>query len=238
MRRFVLLMLLSAPVARAPGQETLNTGVPLDIGSRVFFGQGAEMNLAWYIGQTFVIPEGLTTLSGFQFGALPGPVQATSNFSYRGELQAWDPLTNTATGPVLFSAGRTRLDPTTLEFRVPSFETGGITVTPGQAYVAFLRAVGFAPPDMCLNPPEPIINCLSLMSIIGGSTNPYAEGHVVVPWPNQMLLAPPPLLNQVDVALTVSFAPEPGSWLLTATALGAIAAFVRRRRTRTLGTSS
>jgi hypothetical protein len=229
MRRFVLLTLLAAPVSRATAQLVVTTGVPVNIGTRVFFGAGAEINLANFIGQTFVVPAGLTSISEFAFGALPGPVGANSNFSYTGSLQAWDPVTNTPIGGVLFSAQRTRLDPATLTFMAPDFLTGGIAVTPGATYIALLSGPQFAAPDPCLEPVPPIPNCLSLMSIIGGSTDTYAGGHVVVPNPLQMLPAPAPLVNQADVLLAVSFAPEPASWMLIATGMMALAGFRAKR---------
>src|SRR5829696_7808616 len=120
MRRFLLMMLLYAPFAGTNGQGILTTGLPL---GSVFFGWGQQLNLVNPIGQTFVVPDGMTSLAGFEFGAVAGP--ASGNFRYRGELQAWDPVTNIAVGPVLFSSERTRLDPTTLAFQAPSFLTGG-----------------------------------------------------------------------------------------------------------------
>jgi hypothetical protein len=240
MRRFVLLMLLSAPVARATGQGILTTGLPL---GHVFFGWGAEINLALFLGQTFVVPEGLTTLTGFEFEAGPGPSGSNppgaSNFRYTAGIQAWDPVANTAIGPVLFSTVSTRLDLASFTLLPPSFQTGGITVTPGQAYIAFLSATGFAPPSDICHATQPVGSCddLSLLSITGGGVDTYADGHIVVGpsslartvLPN-LIGYPIPDPNKVDVALTVSFAPEPASWMLTATGLIAIAALVRRRR--------
>src|SRR5688572_13763656 len=101
------------------------------------------------IGQVFVVPADAFRLDRFTFFLAYGGDDAVRNppagpARFAGYVAAWDGTK--ASGPLLFASGERQL--TTPEagpntFTPVSFETGGIRVTAGLTYVAFLSASGF-----------------------------------------------------------------------------------------------
>ena len=148
-RTFLLLTTLSfASAAGAAGDpiriDTRGPDGPGPVGSGAF----GEPNAAT-MGQTFVAPANALQLDRFTFFLAYGGDAAVRNppagpARFAGYVTAWDG--SKASGPLLFASGETQLT-TPIEtpntFTPVSFETGGIALTPGRSYIAFLSASGF-----------------------------------------------------------------------------------------------
>lgn len=99
------------------------------------FGQGAT---ATY-GQTFTATAELgSKIDSFSFFLSN---VASSNTAFAAYIAQWDGLK--ATGPMLYSSASNWLPTGQSQFTQVSFNTGGINLTAGQQYVAFLTTSGF-----------------------------------------------------------------------------------------------
>jgi hypothetical protein len=91
-------------------------------------------------GQTFVAPA-FTRLDEFRFHL--GNLRSFPLVGYHAFVAAFDAVTERVAGPILFQSALTQgTDPFTPT--LTTFTTGGIAVTPGQRYIAFLGAPGLA----------------------------------------------------------------------------------------------
>ena len=91
-------------------------------------------------GQTFIAPSQHTVLTSFSFWVERAPFD-TSNLpiDFSAFVMAWSG--DRAVGPVLYqSTAQTVTEVGMQEF---SFETGGLTLLPGESYIAFLNASMF-----------------------------------------------------------------------------------------------
>jgi len=100
------------------------------------FGQGATKTY----GQTFTATAELgSQIDSFSFYLSN---VASSNSQFAAYIAQWDGLK--ATGPMLYSSPSSWLPTGQGQFSQVSFNTGGISLTAGQQYVAFLTTSGFA----------------------------------------------------------------------------------------------
>jgi PEP-CTERM motif len=131
-RFFGALTLGIAAVASTAGAQQINTGTSSN--SIIYFG---SPNTATY-GQTFTALSGFSSLDAFSFQLLDGDNGAALQF--RAFLMAWNGLE--AVGPILYESGvqngTSSNSPVTY-----NFSTGGVAITPGQVYVAFINASEF-----------------------------------------------------------------------------------------------
>jgi hypothetical protein len=126
-----------APFSAAFSVEHLNTGSTPPL-YRV---------ISW--GQTFTAPvAGSTNLSSFSFFLNNGGHTTANEFSFRGFLAAWDAAANTVVGDLLWtSASRTGSTAPqdangdgVMDFEEYAFNTGGLNLSAGQMYYAFLSS--------------------------------------------------------------------------------------------------
>jgi hypothetical protein len=168
-------------------------------------------------GQSFVVPPGARQLDRFTFFMLyveGGPTR------FAGYLAGWDG--QKATEPLLYTSDERQI--ATPERAIPvTFETGGIRVTPGQRYVAFLSNA-------------PFWDGIEDNSNLYLQGNTYDGGGYVGPTTrdfSQIFDVPWRGLDPLDLAFTAEFSavPEPSTMLLVGSGLAAAAAAKRRRRT-------
>lgn len=109
---------------------------------------GIEYITSWGIpdtstyGQTFVVPTGASNLYSFSFW-LTGLASPASTIPYRAYVAEWDTTNERLLGAPIWSSSQldtAGIDDTGL-FRV-DYSTGGIPVTPGNLYVAFISTSG------------------------------------------------------------------------------------------------
>ena len=79
-------------------------------------------------GQTVTVPSGFGVLESFAF-----EMMLPTSLVFRGEVYAWNG--QEATGPALWESAP--MTTTTSGFQLITFNTGGITLTPGNVYVLF-----------------------------------------------------------------------------------------------------
>jgi hypothetical protein len=207
--------------------DTRGTDGPGPTGAGAF----GEPNAATF-GQTFIAPADAFRLDRFTFFLAYGGDDAVRNppagpARFAGYVAAWDGTK--ASGPLLFASGERQL--TTPEtgpntFTPVSFETGGIRVTPGLTYVAFLSASGF-------------FDGLEDNTGVAFENDTFAGGNMVS-LPNgddfsqvfttvwRSGLAP----GDAGFVAELSPVPEPSTMLLVGTALAAAAARRSRRKDR------
>ena len=215
-RRLTALLLFVPALAAA--QTVIATPEPRQR-SETSAGDG----FAFAVGQTFLAPTTDTRLDQVSFWA----ASATPG-SFTAYVFAWDAATNRATGPALFTSARTALPTGDVNSRI-DIATGGVELTAGQAFVAFLSVGGTA-------------NAEGRFVVDWGThfDNPYAGGR------NVLQLSPvdaPRWTTQAwtgfaDDDLHFAFAfnsdanvvPEPSTYVLLATGLAGLATVARRRR--------
>jgi hypothetical protein len=89
-------------------------------------------------GQTFTATSTFSTLTAMTFSVSGGTPQ-----SYAAHVFAWNPLTFTATGTALFSSPfQTIPNAATNTFDKYTVNTGTLSLTPGQQYVAMFSTIG------------------------------------------------------------------------------------------------
>ena len=98
-----------------------------------------EPNTQTY-GQTFTVPtNGDNALNAFSFWMAPA-----TDLSFRGYVFAWDGATSRATGSALFTSSIMSAPTSGSGFQQVTVSTGGVSLTGGSMYVAFLSASGLA----------------------------------------------------------------------------------------------
>jgi hypothetical protein len=228
--RLILLSLLLP--ASLLSQATLDTrGVGGHIPSFVSpIAKAIPGSTSRVFGQTFTVPTVPDTrLQSFSFW-----LAGNTDFAFRAFLMAWDDASFRATGPILFESGdRTTVSGPVLPPDRFDFDAGGLTLTAGAMYVAFVTPY---------SSPTPTTSQAG-SGFMFSST--YSGGMFVQAFPRQDLA---PLDAQLvssswtgnlfnsgsDLAFAATFGaavvPEPSTVIFVATGLAAIAAFARRRR--------
>lgn len=179
-------------------------------------------------GQTFLAPPLAAQLDRFTFflayagdDGVVNPPAGPARFA--GYVSAWDGTK--ASGPLLFASGEMQLTTVDTTFRPVMFETGGIPVTPGLSYIAFISASGFFD-----GLEDNTGRSFEGDTYPGGVTVSLPNGNdfsqvFTTPWVNG--LAP------ADMGFVAEFSPvpEPSTMMLVGTALAAAAASRRKRKT-------
>ena len=203
------------PVGAAADPITITTIGPSGL-SQVVVGNFGEPNAAT-VGQTFIAPAG-GQLQSFTFYLFPvegGPSR------FRGYVGAWDG--EKPTGPLLYESGERQV--TTQNVATPvTFATGGLPMTPGLSYVAFLSASGL------FDGVEDFTNLvLQEDTYAGGGHFALASGNDF----SQVFTRPWHGLSPEDLAFRAEVAPvpEPSTMVLVGIGLAAGAA-ARRKRAR------
>jgi hypothetical protein len=88
------------------------------------------------VGQVFTVQAGFTQLDGFAFA---GAHAAGGDVTFAVFLAEWDSANLRATGPILFAAGPATLTSSDGAFTVLPVFTGGLSLSAGTQYVAFLN---------------------------------------------------------------------------------------------------
>lgn len=94
-------------------------------------------NTATY-GQTFIAPSD-NVLQSFSF--FLRDIGGGADLQFQGYVAAWDPALLRLSGPLLFQSA-VRSGPSTSAFAQFDFEAGGVALTPGATYVAFVSSSG------------------------------------------------------------------------------------------------
>jgi hypothetical protein len=128
------LMLATAPQSQA---LTYIDTTPSWNGSSIIDPLG-EPNTATY-GQTFTVPITDNILNSFSFILGPNLYDGTAPMTFAGYVAQWDG--SKATGPILYTSGTQTY--TGAGFTTYLFNTGNLSLTAGQKYVAFLSASKF-----------------------------------------------------------------------------------------------
>jgi len=230
----VFTVLLAAPVS---AQTTIETTSFWDGLMQVQpFG---KPNTATY-GQTFVVPSSDNVLSSFSF--FLRDLGGGADLEFQGYVAAFDPTVGVSriVGATLFESA-VRSGPTTTTFTRYDFDVGGLALTPGSTYVAFLSTSGH-------------FGAISLADAIASwgqiqtdAIDPYVNGHFVfsnnaddfsllstIPWTS---------FDGGDLAFELRFTggaepspgvvPEPSTVLLTGTGVGILLLSLARKRRRT-----
>jgi hypothetical protein len=210
----VALLLVCAP--RAAGDPLTIDTIGPDGLPNMAVGSFGEPN-AGTVGQTFIAPPDARRLDRFTFYLIyveGGPAR------FSGHVGNWDGAK--VTGPLLYASGERQLT-TPLTPIAVTFETGGVPVTPGRSYVAFLSASNF------FDGLEDNTNLFLEGNTYGGG------GHVALANGNnfsEIFTRNWRGLDPLDLAFVAEFTPvpEPSTMMLFGTGAAAMAAAARRRR--------
>ena len=189
-------------------------------------------NSATY-GQTFTVPATDNVLQSFSF--FLRDFSSASELVFQGYVAAWDPATMVLTGPLLFQSSL-RSGPTTTTFTRYDFDVGGVPLTTGGTYVAFLSVSGFFNNI-------PVTDALSAWGNMQTSNmNPYPGGAFVVSNSGDSFsdlstfawgVQTSDLAFEVVLGETPTVIPEPSTVLLMGTGMGLLLLGVARRKRRT-----
>ena len=187
------------------------------------------------VGQSFTVPSGVDFLSAIAF-------QTTivfSPFLYAAQIEQWDPVTNTAIGPVLFDSGSLTLPRGTVDLIALN---PNIAVTPGATYIAWFQSTAALPkPDFCTAPGSLPTDCppfagfgLASSGIFPSCTD-TPSARVFCPTDADVYSGGSFYIGSTkynfDASFTAQFTtPEPATLVLVAPGLLGLAAFARRKR--------
>lgn len=130
MRRTALAAVCLLTPALLAAQTTIGSG-----GGTSVSPFGHDGNTATY-GQTFTVPAVDTRLDSFSFWLEQGPA-----INFRAYVFAWSPTLQHATGSALFMSD-VMSGPAGAGYSEVAVSTGGIDLTPGGIFVAFLSTTG------------------------------------------------------------------------------------------------
>jgi PEP-CTERM motif len=213
----VLLIAIACVCPRAAAADPI-TVTTMGAGglSQLVVGNFGEPNAAT-VGQTFIAPAA-GQLESFTFYLSH---IGTDPARFKGYVGAWDG--EKPTGPLLYASGERQV--TTQEVTTPvTFITGGVPMTAGRSYVAFLSASGL------FDGVDDVTNLFLLEdTYTGGGHFALASGNDF----SQVFTRPWRGLSPDDLAFTAEVAPvpEPSTMVLVGIGLAAGAA-ARRRRAR------
>jgi hypothetical protein len=134
-RHLLAIATLVTLVAAPANAQDIFTGVGPD-------GVHNPVGFGYNMGQLFVAPAGQLDSFSFWLRSYPG----YDNISLRAYVMAWNATTVSATGPVLWSSAETGLI-SNAGFLEYAFVTGGVSIDPGDTYVAFLSNAEATPPS-------------------------------------------------------------------------------------------
>lgn len=123
---------LSAP--RALAAQQIDTGAPLGGVHANGFGQ-LNPSQATLVGQTFVAPQS-TQLDRFSF--FLGDSRSFALTSYHAFVAAYDGATDMIVGPILWQSAARQGTASTVPVETVFEIDGGLSILPGQRYIAFL----------------------------------------------------------------------------------------------------
>jgi hypothetical protein len=146
-------------------------------------------------GQVIVMASDVTKINSFSFR-----IRANTTLAFRGEIYAWDGAK--ATGSALYESSPVSTS-TSIGFQTVTFNTGGINVTAGQAYVLFASSSkdnvghsGFSEWGYVDSNTIPSGNFVFQNN--GTNTGQWTT----TAWST---VAPSPAPNSIDLAMTVAF---------------------------------
>ena len=193
-------------------------------------------NTATY-GQTFTAPTSDNTLQSFSF--FLRDIGGGADLQFQGYIAAWDGTAGISriTGPLLFESA-VRSGPSTATFARFDFDVGGLALTPGSSYVAFLSASGL----FGSIPPTSAQTSWGFIPTVG--TDAYSGGGFVFNNSGNdfSLLSTTAWvpLGSTDLAFEMVFdntaptvIPEPSTVLLMGTGMGILLLGLSRKRRRT-----